>query len=119
MPGYQIVYSASTSFGRFFTLDECRDRARVIVLGATVVDELFGRADPIGQTVQVDHVPFTVIGVLTPKGATNGGDSDDVALAPLQTAMRRVLGRDYVDWIDVSRHQPRGRRQAARTSCST
>jgi macrolide transport system ATP-binding/permease protein len=102
MPGYQEVYSASTLFGRFFTLDECRERARVIVLGATVVGELFGPADPIGQTIQVNHVPFTVIGVLTPKGASGGGDADDVAIAPLQTAMRRVLGKQFVDWIDVS-----------------
>ncbi len=106
MPGYQEVYAAPTSFGRFFTLEECRGRARVIVLGATVVTELFGVSDPIGQTVQVNHVPFTVIGVLTPKGASGGNDADDVAVAPLQTAMRRVLGKQYVDWIDVSAESP-------------
>jgi macrolide transport system ATP-binding/permease protein len=106
MPGYQEVYSASTSFGRFFTLDECRARARVVVLGATVVNGLFGSADPIGQTVQINHVPFTVIGVLTPKGASGGNDADDVAIVPLQTAMRRVLGKQFVDWIDVSATTP-------------
>ena len=106
MPGYQTVYAAPTTFGRFYTLAECVARARVVVLGATVVDELFGAANPIGETVQINHVPFTVIGVLTPKGASGGGDADDVALAPLQTAMYRVLGKKYVDWIDVSAASP-------------
>ena len=106
MPGYQVVYNAPTAFGRFYTLQECVDRARVAVLGATVVGELFGTADPVGQTVEINHVPFTVIGVLTSKGASGGGDADDIVLVPLQTAMKRVLGKQFVDWIDVSAASP-------------
>ena len=106
MPGYQAVYSAPTSYGRFYTLQECTDRARVAVLGTTVVAELFGRADPIGQTIEIDDVPFTVIGVLVSKGASGGGDADDIVLVPLQTAQKRVLGRHYIDWIDVAAVSP-------------
>jgi len=106
MPGYQVVYAAPTAYGRFFTLDECTSRAKVAVLGATVVTELFGATDPVGQWIQVNHTPFMVIGVLVSKGASGGGDADDVILVPLQTAMYRVLGKEYVDWIDVAAANP-------------
>jgi macrolide transport system ATP-binding/permease protein len=106
MPGYQTVYAAPTAYGRFYTLQECVDRARVAVLGATVVAELFGTSNPIGETVEINHVPFTVIGVLTSKGASGGGDADDIVLVPLQTAMKRVLGKEFVDWIDVAAASP-------------
>jgi macrolide transport system ATP-binding/permease protein len=106
MPGYQTVYNAAPAYGRFYTLDECVTRARVAVLGQTVVDELFAGTNPIGETVQINHVPFVVIGVLTSKGASAGGDADDIVLVPLQTAMKRVLGKQFVDWIDVSAASP-------------
>jgi macrolide transport system ATP-binding/permease protein len=106
MPGYQVVYDAPTAYGRFYTLQECTDRARVTVLGTTVVTELFGTKNPIGETVEINHVPFTVIGVLTSKGASGGGDADDIVLVPLQTAMKRVLGKEFVDWIDVAAASP-------------
>jgi len=106
MPGYQTVYAAPTAYGRFYTLDECVSRAKVAVLGTTVATELFGTTDPIGQWIQVNHIPFLVIGVLVSKGASGGGDADDVILVPLQTAMYRVLGKEFVDWIDVSASSP-------------
>jgi macrolide transport system ATP-binding/permease protein len=106
MPGYQVVYAAPTAYGRFYTLDECTSRAKVAVLGSTVVTELFGATDPIGQWIEVNHTPFLVIGVLVSKGASGGGDADDIILVPLQTAMYRVLGKEFVDWIDVSAASP-------------
>ncbi len=60
-----------------------------------------------GQTIEIDHIPFTVIGVLPEKGSDgNGDDKDDRIVVPLQTAMYRVLGRKYVDWIDTSATDP-------------
>jgi macrolide transport system ATP-binding/permease protein len=102
LPGYEQIYNDTPTFGRFFTLDECRDRARVVVIGTTVLTELFGKEDPVGQTIQINHIPFTVIGVLPSKGSTGESDNDDVVIIPLQTAMFRVLGKKYVDWIDTS-----------------
>ena len=103
MPGYERIYSATPTYGRFFTLEECRLRSRVALLGTTVLTGLFGRDNPVGQTIEIDHVPFTVIGVLPPKGSdSNGNDNDDRIVVPLQTAMYRVLGKQYVDWIDTS-----------------
>jgi macrolide transport system ATP-binding/permease protein len=102
MPGYQEIYSDKPAYGRFFTLEECRLRARVALLGTTVLTGLFGKDNPVGQTIEINHVPFTVIGVLPSKGSNGSNDTDDVILVPLQTAMYRVLGKKFVDWIDTS-----------------
>jgi putative ABC transport system permease protein len=83
--------------------------AKVALLGATTAERLFEQADPLGATVRIANVPFTVIGVLAPKGAASaaGRDQDDVALIPLATAKLRVLGarsmihRSAVDFIMV------------------
>jgi macrolide transport system ATP-binding/permease protein len=101
-PGYQDIFNGHPTNGRFFTLEECRQRARVVVLGPTVVTNLFGNSNPLGETIQINHIPFTVIGVMPPKGSnTSGGDEDDKMIVPLQTAMYRVFGKKYVDWIDI------------------
>jgi putative ABC transport system permease protein len=66
---------------------------KVAVLGKTIVDNLFGGADPIGQTIRIKNVPFTIVGVLTPKGqSAQGQDQDDVVLLPISTAKRKVIG---------------------------
>jgi len=102
MPGYTTVWSAQPVYGRFFTLDECRERARVAVIGTTVCTNLFGSENPIGKTIEINHIPFLVIGILPLKGTSNGDDVDDQIIVPLQTAMYRVLGKKFVDWIDTS-----------------
>jgi putative ABC transport system permease protein len=57
------------------------------------VDNLFGGVDPIGQTIRIKNVPFTVVGVLTAKGqSAQGQDQDDVILLPISTAKRKVIG---------------------------
>lgn len=87
--------------GRFLTEDENQRRALVTVLGQTIVRELFGNENPIGQMVKINRVNAQVIGVLPEKGASGFRDLDDTIVVPVNTAMRRLLGRDYVDWIDV------------------
>ncbi len=100
-PEYAISRASAPVVGRFFTEEEERARARLVVLGQTVVRELFGEASPIGEPILINRVPFQVIGVLPEKGATTWRDQDDVLVMPLSTAMRRLLGKDYVDSIDV------------------
>jgi macrolide transport system ATP-binding/permease protein len=103
MPGYQDIYFAKPAYGRFFTMDECRQRARVAVLGTTVWSNLFGTANPIGEWIEINGIPFKVIGILPAKGSDpSGNDNDDQIIVPLETAMFRVLGKRYVDWIDTS-----------------
>jgi putative ABC transport system permease protein len=79
--------------GRIFSSDEERSAAKVAVVGATVVDRLFGSTDPIDQTVRILNTPFTVVGVLKNKGTSPAGqDQDDVVFVPLSAAMVRLIG---------------------------
>ena len=98
---YPRINSASPALGRFFTAEEDRSRKKVAVIGTTVAQNLFPSANPIGATVRVNRVPFEIIGVLPSKGATGWRDQDDVMVVPLLTAMYRLMGKTYVDSIQV------------------
>ena len=79
--------------GRPFTEQEVKSGAKVCLLGQTVVDNLFGDIDPIGQVVRIKKVPFTVIGVLEPKGQSlMGQDQDDTILLPITAAQKQLFG---------------------------
>jgi putative ABC transport system permease protein len=79
--------------GRFFTAEDLDGATKVVVLGQTVRENLFGDGDPIGQIIRIKKVPFEVIGLLTRKGQSSWGqDQDDVVVIPLSTAKKRVLG---------------------------
>jgi len=66
---------------------------KVALLGTTVANALFLDSDPVGQTIRIRKVPFTVIGVLAKKGQSlQGQDQDDIILMPISTARKRVLG---------------------------
>ncbi len=98
---YARMRSAEPTAGRYFTERELKDRARVVVLGQTVVNELFGDQDPIGQLIKINRIQFLVIGILPVKGSGFGGDQDDTIVMPVTTAMYRLLGKKYVDSFDV------------------
>ncbi|BAU48791.1 macrolide ABC transporter ATP-binding protein [Sulfurifustis variabilis] len=98
---YATMRAAQPQVGRFFTEEENRTRARVAVVGLTVVRELFEGRNPIGEMIKIDRVNFQVIGVLPEKGATGWRDQDDTIVIPVLTAMYRVLGKDYVDSIEI------------------
>jgi len=100
-PSYAEMRSLAPVLGRFFTEDETTRRARVAVLGATVQREIFGGDNPIGEYVKVNRVNFQVVGVLPARGASGWRDQDDILVVPLATAMRRLLGKDFVDTIDI------------------
>ena len=101
-PGYEEVYNAPAVVGRFFTAEENRRRERVAVLGRTVAEKVFGRHNPVGEIVKLNKVPFLVVGVLKPRGDQGPWDADDVVLIPLQTAMHRLMGKNYLDSVDVA-----------------
>jgi len=82
--------------GRPFTQQEVDGAAKVCLLGKTVAENLFGGLDPVGQIVRIKDVPFTVIGVLAPKGQTTfGQDQDDTIYVPLTTAQKRLFGTRF------------------------
>ncbi|MBM3502899.1 MAG: FtsX-like permease family protein [Alphaproteobacteria bacterium] len=79
--------------GRAITEEDIRAGAKVVVLGETVAKAVFVNSDPVGSMVRIKNVPFDVVGVLAKKGQNSfGQDQDDVALVPLSTARKRVIG---------------------------
>jgi len=79
--------------GRLFSQEEVEGAGKVALVGLTVVGNLFGDSDPLGQVIRIKNVPFTVIGILERKGQTTfGQDQDDTVLIPLSTAKKKVLG---------------------------
>ncbi len=92
-PDYLVVREWDVVSGKMFGQEDVDAATKVAVLGQTVAQQLFGDADPVGQTMRIKKVPFTVVGVLVPKGQSSyGQDQDDVILIPLSTAKKKVLG---------------------------
>ena len=80
--------------GRTFIDQDIRSSTKVCILGQTIVDNLFGGIDPIGQIIRIKKVPFTVIGILETKGQSIiGQDQDDVIYIPVTTAQKKIVGR--------------------------
>jgi len=98
--------ASNPAMGRFFTEEESRMRARVTVIGATVVKQIFGDANPLGAMIKINRVNFKVVGVLPTKGTSMWHDQDDLVIVPITTAMYRLLGKQYVDSIDVEVSDP-------------
>jgi len=101
MPLYATMRNANPYFGRFFSDKENEQMARVTLVGQTVVNNLFGRENPVGKTIKVNRINFLVIGILPVKGASTFRDQDDLIVIPLTTAMKRVLGKKYLNSIAV------------------
>jgi putative ABC transport system permease protein len=90
--------------GSYFSAQDVRAAAKVVVLGSATRDQLFGpAADPIGATVRINNQPFRVVGVLSTKGqAAMGQDQDDVVMTPYTTVQKKLLGVQHVTGITIS-----------------
>jgi putative ABC transport system permease protein len=91
-PSYEEARKSPVEAGTFITADEETQHARVVVLGQTVVSNLFGSQNPLGQTIKLNGISFVVIGVLTAKGTNGFQDQDDIAIAPLSTTQDLITG---------------------------
>ncbi len=91
------------SSGSFFSDADVRSFAPVVVLGQTVANNLFASGvNPVSRQVLINNVPFQVLGVMAPKGATSGGsDMDDVALIPITTGRVRLFGKRHLRSIII------------------
>ncbi|MDQ0285110.1 putative ABC transport system permease protein [Desulfofundulus luciae] len=107
-PEMQVIKDWPVSAGSFFTGDDIRSAAMVAVLGKTVVDNLYlPGTNPVGSTIRINKLPFTVVGVLAPKGASLiGEDQDNVVYIPVSTAQKRLMGVNYVRLINVQAETP-------------
>ncbi len=92
--------------GACFTDEDVRKSAKVCVVGATIVKELFGEKNtvsPIGKTIRFKNIPFRIVGVLESKGYNNWGmDQDNVIIAPYTTVMKRIQAQTYLSSIVCS-----------------
>jgi putative ABC transport system permease protein len=100
-PSYQTAHDYSMAGGSWFTSAQENQHARVLVVGPTVVQELFGGADPVGQTVQVNGTDFEVIGVTNSKGSNGSTNQDDVGIAPLTAVQDTLTGYGSISSITV------------------
>jgi putative ABC transport system permease protein len=100
-PSYASAENETLAEGAWFTQAQDRQHSPVIVLGSTVVQELFGGADPVGDTVKVNGTNFTVIGVTAAKGSSGSSNSDDQVYAPLTITQDTVAGYGSLSQIIV------------------
>jgi putative ABC transport system permease protein len=101
-PEYPAVRNFEALSGRFFNSEENKLSLRVAVIGQKVARSLFRNIDPIGKIIQIETIPFEVVGTMKPKGMSyDGVDEDDVIFIPLNTALRRVFNINYIGYIYV------------------
>jgi len=88
--------------GAPFTPQDVRSANKVCVIGRTTATQIYGNENPIGQILRIKNVPFTITGVLTPKGLSpQGVDQDDIVVMPYTSAMKRVIGGTTLRNINV------------------
>jgi putative ABC transport system permease protein len=90
---YAEARKESMSAGTFITSSDERTHAHVAVIGPTVVQNLFGNSDPVGQTIQLNGASFQVEGVLASKGSNGIQDQDDIVIVPLTAAQDVLVGQ--------------------------
>jgi putative ABC transport system permease protein len=99
-----LIRSWNVDQGSFFTSIDVTTASKVVVLGSIVRDQLFGPdVNPVGQVIRIQNQPFTIVGVLSSKGQSGGGqDQDDVAFAPYTTVMKKIRGITFIQQVQVS-----------------
>ena len=91
----QDVLDVSINEGSFFTNEDIKSRADVVVIGLKVKDQLFGSSDAIGKKIKIKNRNFRVIGVLAPKGQVSLFNFDETAIVPYTTAQQYIFGIKY------------------------
>ena len=89
---YAEVRKAPVTEGTFITATDVKSHARVVVIGTTIAQDLFGGGDPLGQKLKLNGVDYTVEGVLKSKGSNGFQDQDSIVLLPLTTAQDYLVG---------------------------
>ena len=101
-PGFLNVRDWDLSAGRAFTQQDVKSATKVALLGQTVAYNLFGDQNPVGQSIRIKNVPFTVIGLLAPKGqSAQGQDQDDTVLIPVTTAQKKLFGTQFPGMVRI------------------
>jgi len=115
---YEAARSYTMAEGSWFTNADEQNHNRVLVVGPTVVSELFGGQDPVGQTIQVNGTNFQIIGVTASKGSNGTSNQDDVAIAPLTAVQDTLTGYGNISQI-VVQAKSRNQLNAAQTEVTS
>lgn len=100
-PFFQVK-NFTLSKGEVFSAVEDRQCKRVAVLGGQVSQTIFGNENPVGKTLFIERIPFSIVGVLKSKGITSDGANEDIqVMIPINTALRRIFNEDYLRRIFV------------------
>jgi putative ABC transport system permease protein len=100
-PSYKAARNDTLSAGRWFTSAEETNHSRVLVVGPTVVTQLFSGQDPVGDTVKVNGTDYSIIGVTASKGSNGTTNQDDSAFAPLTAVQDTLTGYGSLNQIIV------------------
>jgi putative ABC transport system permease protein len=100
-PAYATTRDYQMAAGAAFTAQDVKKHRRVVILGPTVVSNLFAGQDPLGQSIRIDGTGFEVVGVTKPKGSNGIQDQDDVAIAPITAVQDAISGYGSVSNITV------------------
>jgi putative ABC transport system permease protein len=100
-PSYLTAHTYQLAEGASFTSLDVKDHSAVVVIGPTVVENLFPTSSPIGQSIQINGANFQVIGVTKSKGASGALNQDDVAMAPISTVQDQLTGYGPLSSITV------------------
>ena len=103
-PDYLDIKLWTVEQGECFTEEDIKKAAKKVVVGKTIVTELFGEnVDPIGKTIRFKSIPMTIVGVLKSKGYNSWGmDQDNVMIAPYTTVMKRIAAQTWFSSIVCS-----------------
>ena len=99
---YPQIRNIEMELGSFISERNIAVRSKVVVLGPTTRDDLFGEGvNPVGQKIKINRLSFTVIGMTKAKGGSGFTNQDDMVFIPISTAQRFLTGGDYVSNISV------------------
>lgn len=101
-PSMLIVRDWEIENGKTFSDEDVNNSTKVCLLGQTVITNLFGDLDPIGKTIRIDGIPFTVVGTLKAKGqSAMGQDQDDIIVIPVTTAQKKLVGTEFPGMVKL------------------
>ena len=90
--GYATVNAYEMAYGRFFTEQDDRSQARIVVLGWQTAKDLFGGLNPVGRTVKINGIPFEVVGLFKSKGSSGFNNQDETMVVPVETGYAKLFG---------------------------
>jgi putative ABC transport system permease protein len=85
---YQEMQSIELTEGRFIQYIDCERRQNVCIVGTYIVNQLFGGSNPVGETIKINGITYSIIGILEETADSEESSDDDVIYAPYSVATR-------------------------------